>query len=581
MSLRRSLEAFCAQRWVGVSAPLWSVLLCLPALGVGYQVDDWIQQAILRGVEPDGPSPPRPPLTEFFAFVDGDPERHRALLDLGVLPWWAWPDLEVRFFRPLSALTHWVDHQLAPGSAAFAHLHSLLWLGALVALAGALYRRIHGPTAVAGLAALLYAVDEAHGIPVGWIANRNALICGTFGFSVLLLYDRGRRDGSLPARTLGPLLLLSALAAGEAAIAVLSWLVAYAVCLDGGSVRARAARLVPFFAVTVGWRLLYRGLGYGTHGSGVYIDPLTSPIDFLGQLPARTVLLLSDQLLSAPSIAVDFLAEPTRTLALVCVIPPLVLVVGLGALALRDMPEARFWALGALLSIPPVASTAPAARLLTFVGLGGAALVAMLVERVLWRDARGPRWLAWALLAVHAGLAAVLLPAQAWEARILGARLVDPCEQTLPDGPGVRETTVVFVNSNDLCAANLLYRRNVDGRPRPAAVRLLASALYDVDVRRLDAHTLQIDVPTGMQSTPADRLHRLDVAMPVGQIVAVPGMTVEITSWNDDDRVDQFRVRFDRPLDDPSLLWMGSVDLRSVPLTLPEEGGVLHLPGAF
>lgn len=112
-------------------------------------------------------------------------------------------------------------------------------------------------------------------------------------------------------------------------------------------------------------------------------------------------------------------------------------------------------------------------------------------------------------------------------------------------------------------------------------MRLLASALYDIDVRRLDAHTLQIDVPAGMQSTPADRLHRQDVAMPVGSRVDVRGMTVEISSWNAEGRVDQLRVRFDRPLDDPSLRWMGTVDLRSVPLTLPEEGGVLHLPGTF
>lgn len=558
-------------------APLLSVGLCLPALGVGYQIDDWMHQAMLRRIEPVPRS--RPVLAEFFSFVDGDPERSRALLELGVLPWWTWPDLQVRFFRPVSAATHLLDHLIAPGSAAFAHLHSLLWLAALVALAGAVYRCVQGPTAVAGLATLLYAVDEAHGIPVGWIANRNALITGTLGLGVLLLHDRARRGGG--SRLLAPILFAVALLSGEAAIAVISWLVAYAVCLDTGTWRARVGRVAPCAAVLVGWRVLYRWLGYGTFGSGVYIDPASSPIDFLCQLPARTVLLVADQLLTLPSATADFLAPDTRALVVLCALPPIVVILWQGSLALRDSPQARFWALGTLLSIPPVASTTPGARLLTFVGLGGAALVALFVERALWLDQRGSRGLAEALLGVHGLLAAVLLPLQAWGIHAISARLIDPCEQTIPAGPDVRDKMVIFVNSNDLCAADLAYHRAVQQRPSPAAVRLLASALYDIDVRRLDTHTLQIDVPAGLQSTQADRLHRVDVPIPVGEVISVPGMTIEITSWNAQDRVDQFRVRFDQPLDDPSYVWMGTVDLRSVPLTLPAEGEVLHLPSAF
>jgi len=569
------LTSVCGHRWVPWIAPVLAMVLCLPALGVGFRIDDWMHQAMLHGVEP---SPRQGSVfLEYFTFVDGDPERHRVLTELGVLPWWSWPQLQVRFLRPLSAASHVLDHALLPGSSVFAHLHSLLWLGALVAMAGACYRRFLGASWVAGLAALLYAVDEAHGIPVGWIANRNALITGTLGLAALLLHDRARRRGGVPL--LAPLVLGAALLAGEAAVATMAWLVAYGLVVDTGSWRARLGSLAPAATVLVAWRAAYRWLGYGTAGSGVYIDPATSPGDFLTQLPARVVLLLADQLWSVPSTAADFLAPSSRTLVVAVALPLVLLVVVQGARRLHASPLAWFWGLGTVLSVLPVASTTPGARLLTFVGFGGAALVALFIEQAF--QGSGRPVLATTLLIVHGPLAAAQLPVQAWSIRGISATLVDPCAHTLPDDPGLPDKTVVFVNSNDLCAGDLAYQLAVRQRPRPAAVRLLSSALYDIEVRRLDAHTLQIDVPAGLQSTQADRLHRVDVAMPVGHEVAMNGMTVRVTSWNEEERVDQFHVRFDADLDDPSWIWMGTVDLRSVPHELPPEGEVLRLPAAF
>ena len=43
--------------------------------------------------------------------------------------------------------------------------------------------------------------------------------------------------------------------------------------------------------------------------------------------------------------------------------------------ALRGSAIAGFWATGLLLSLVPISATFPSARLLTFAGLGGAALV--------------------------------------------------------------------------------------------------------------------------------------------------------------------------------------------------------------
>ena len=51
----------------------------------------------------------------------------------------------------------------------------------MVGALAALYRRLMGATAAAGLAALFYAIDDAHGPPVAFLANRNAMMATLFG----------------------------------------------------------------------------------------------------------------------------------------------------------------------------------------------------------------------------------------------------------------------------------------------------------------------------------------------------------------------------------------------------------------
>ena len=77
--------------------------------------------------------------------------------------------------------THWLDYQLWPDAPWMMHAQSLVWLAGTVLIAGLLYRRIEAVPWVAGLAVLLYAVDDARAAPASWIANRNALVASVFG----------------------------------------------------------------------------------------------------------------------------------------------------------------------------------------------------------------------------------------------------------------------------------------------------------------------------------------------------------------------------------------------------------------
>jgi hypothetical protein len=170
---------------------LLACLLALPALRVGLIGDDYFHRTILlhRGELATYMNP----FTDLFAFIKNGEVAER-MRELGYLPWWSDPNIKVSLFRPLTALTHMLDYALWPDNFALQHLQSLAWFGAGVALVAALYRMVPGTSAVAALlAGLLFAVDDSHTFPAGWIANRNALLCLVFGVLTLLAHLRWRK----------------------------------------------------------------------------------------------------------------------------------------------------------------------------------------------------------------------------------------------------------------------------------------------------------------------------------------------------------------------------------------------------
>ncbi len=147
-----------------------AVLLALPSLGNGWILDDYYHRTVLLGTSRfrDLLGPP----SGMFRFFRGDPVRTGRLMDLGLFPWWTDPGLKAEFLQAITVLTHRLDYALWPDSPALMHAQSLFWLGAAVAVTAVFYRRMLGPTRVAGVAALLFAADDARGATVGFIANR-------------------------------------------------------------------------------------------------------------------------------------------------------------------------------------------------------------------------------------------------------------------------------------------------------------------------------------------------------------------------------------------------------------------------
>jgi len=222
--------ASAATPWVAAAL---GVVLTLPSLGAGLIADDYLQRAVLQdsGVVPVEGGP----WSSLFTFVPGTPEGNQAMLDAGVTEWTVHPQMKISFWRPLTVATHVLDYALWPDGLVLQHAHSLLWYALAVLAVAALYRRTIPSLAAAGLAALLFAVQDYHATAACWLANRNALISVALGALALVLHVRWRRGGGAAEAVGAPLCLAASLLAGESGLALAAYLAAYQLAGEEGS----------------------------------------------------------------------------------------------------------------------------------------------------------------------------------------------------------------------------------------------------------------------------------------------------------------------------------------------------------
>ena len=101
-----------SHRYLPFILALVAIVLVLPSLWSGLLIDDYFHRLILQ----DGAFFVRyhtAPLS-MFDFADGNPERARELMDLGFFPWWTLENIRLKFLRPATVFTHWLDYQLWP-----------------------------------------------------------------------------------------------------------------------------------------------------------------------------------------------------------------------------------------------------------------------------------------------------------------------------------------------------------------------------------------------------------------------------------------------------------------------------------
>ena len=600
-------QKMLSSRWIVVAATLAAILVTSPAVTRGFKIDDFIHRDFQLA------SGARSGLLEtlhgFFAFVT--PETLHSSHETGAVPWWTTEELRISFFRPLSSFTHWLDYRLWPNSSSWMHLQSIAWYGLACAVIAALYRRLLGPTWVAGLAALFFAVDDAHAVPVEWIANRNVLISLVFAGLTIFLHDRWRRDRWRVGGVLAPSLFALSLLSAEAGIAAAAYVVAHAVCLETGTWQRRLRALVPYFAVAVGWRLLYHVLGFGASGSDLYVDPGREPLRFAAAVAQRGPLLLLGQFGWPDPVLYNLLAPTAATRFYLASLAFMVIAVLVFLPLLRRNRVARFWVLGSVLSvIPTCAMGIPSGRQLVFCGVGAMPLVVLFAAalargenhssgRVAWRL---PAWIfAVALFALHG-----LWSPYKMVATLTGPDTYQQSVERLNDfgpPPGAEDWRIVVINPP--CVFYLVYYRSLRsfrGLGQPARLHTLAPGHRAVNLTRIDERSLEV-WPEGGFALPGsdpeaeapsvhpvylyaalDRTFRGAVfPMETGQRFDRPGFSAVVSTWDRDSQSLKATFYFDLALEDPSLVWIQwNWETRSYePFHVPPIGESTRVPGPF
>jgi hypothetical protein len=536
-----------------------ATLLVSPSLWSGFEFDDYVHRGILSGAPVIREL--FPSRLDLFAFIDGRLDRTHRMMDLGILPWWTSPGARFAFWRPLSGVTHWLDYALWPDRPTLVHAQSLVWFALLLAAVAVAYRQLLKAPWVAGLAAMLYALDNTHGSGVGWVAARNGILATFFGTLAILCHDRWRRSGWRAGAVLGPCSFLMGLLSAEAALATAAYLLAHALFLESGSWGQRARSLAPYVAVAAGWQALYTGLGYGFSGlAPSYINPIREPFEFTQALVDRAPVLLLAQWIGPPAQTYAGLSPGDAWLRWLGAVLFVGLLAVLLAPLLAENAVARFWGLGQLLAALATCSVFPNDRYLFFVGLGAMGLLAQWIGS-LFSAPRGGSWSAYwrglsiaaaaALLVVHLGVAPVRLLEAVTPPAGRGS-LVDALLSGFPLDPQIGTQTIIVAHAPSPDAlAFLPFIRAARGEPSPTHTRLLASGSAPLELFRPSARTLVVR-PGGGYSPYFGK----DQPLPLGYRVALTHTAFEVTRLTPDGRPAEATVHFDVDLDDPALRWL-------------------------
>jgi len=505
-------------------------------------IEDWLGDPsvtlpALRGaVDPLGlPNP--------FGFVSGDVEANAAFIADGQLPWWTATELKLNFWRPLSSALMVLDHSVLGRAPLGHHLHSIAWYLALVAGAWAVLRRAL-PGSLAALALVLFAVDDAHWLPTAWVANRNALVAAVPGLFGVAAHLRWREGGWAPGRLLSPLLMAIALTGGEAALGAFAYLAAYEGLAAPGGRGERLRALAPAVAVGGVWAFFYKLWGFGSAGSGLYLDPTRETGAYLLAASSRAPALIGSALGGLPS-DLWFFAPPVRPALAGFGFVTMVLAFGLGRRLWPTLdPEARrgltWLAGGGLLSLAPVLATFPLDRLLLLPSLGSAALVAAVLSycwRLLrgWATSSGNQRLqglfALPVIAVHLVLAPLVWLGMSWTFHRLSGVAAEAVASVELDPARTSEQYVITLASSDPALAIYLpMQAVVDGLPMPKAWHTLSMARGDHAITRTAPDAFELaPVEGAMTASAFEALYRSpDLAFAPGDVIESAPLTVEI-----------------------------------------------------
>ncbi len=556
--LQRILSTLDGRRGAALLTAI-ALALCLPALRLGLQADDHI---LAWHVE-HGQSP-----WWLFTATEAMLAQGR---DTGAVAWWASPNLRVLFFRPLASALHWLELTMWPDATWAMSLTNIGVYLACVWVALQLYRRLL-PAHVASLAALMFAIDDAHAHSVGWISGRNTLLALLGALVSLWLHMIARQDRRPSLAWWSTLGMAAALASAEAGTWSMGLLVAHALTLETGTWRARLQTIAPQLLIASAWVAVYVSGGFGLGGSSFY-HSVRAPWSALGNgllnLPLSVTSLLGPSLISFSIVAEPWTARavalPIAAVLLWCVLP-----------RVRWSPTTSFFALSSALCVVPTFLTMPQDRILIGSGIGAFGMLAGLLSDLTPSTVRGDVWTRRVLKTCHLGLAPLLFPA------LLGAqhgfeRGTQAIVQTVRP-----QADVILINTPVELLANYVFAvLDRDGRRSalPNTLHQLYAGGSALSAHRVDAFTLDLTAERGWGSIAVERIFCAKDDMPKqGDVVQARNLTARVIKATPDGMPRTVRFTFPTPLESAERQWLTWRDTIPVAWTPPPIGARVTLP---
>lgn len=613
------LVAQFSPRHIVMLISLGAYLLVLPCLNEDLFRDDFYHRAILTGENTIPGTPAAAPMSlweasqDLFSFFGADNENLTKGMEAGVVPWWADPHLEIRFWRPISAVTHWLDYQLWPNSSMLMHLHSALWYTLLVFAYGYFLRefRFQGWALLAAMMA--YGMDASHIPSIAWVANRNILLSTFFAFLSLAKLNHAVKSNSKLSLGLSCVFFAASLLSAEAGISTAAYIASYFLFMDTRRLRLRIATYLPYALVLVGWRVLYQAMGYAVKNSGAYFDPVAQPEAFFQNLLVQVPILMMDQftglesnaLIMAPNILVQqaWIAAVIVSLFILTAIP-----------MLKHSRTSRFLLVGALLSLTPIGSTIfTGGRLLFFAGAGICAAYGLFLSSLF----ASARWLPrlriyrfWAyFVVIGMTFTNVISNSILWGSQIYNQIERDDHARFSPLSDIVtpyNHVASVVVVVNPPVSFDLLYSQLKGaylGQTIPHQIRTLAPGITGFNLTRTATNRIEINSdnqPFAMSSQapfpqgPVQSIYyaaqRADTFFAgnqthrkAGDKVALPGTIITIKQTDNVGVPTRVAFEFEESLDNAKYQWLqfNPAHRRFVAFAVPAVGETVHIDGPF
>jgi hypothetical protein len=356
-------------------APLLGFLLTLPSVLSGYVQDDHV----LRRHSLEAPHAKasawgyfcqRPSAAEIAQY------RERGI---NQVTWWTPATARACFFRPLASLLHASEFRLFGDAPWVMHVHRALLYALIVFLGAALLARLSSTPIACGIACLLFAMDDSHAYSSGWISAANTLLTCVFGLFALLMHDRWRRQRSKTGLVLSLVEFVLSLLSSEGGLALMGYLVAYALFLDSGSWKERIASLVPATFIAVGYLVFYAALNLGVKGSFDYLSPTEDLWQAALVVLGGTVTGTVSQVLSIPMLGM--VLQMTGGVMVGAVL--LAALIALFRDFLRSSKTVAFFGAGMVISIVPFAIGMMGDRYLLWAGLGSGPVRPRAITKIL------------------------------------------------------------------------------------------------------------------------------------------------------------------------------------------------------